>query len=184
MWAFVFFYVGPHFVLTYGFIVWTYWYRFESYAYVRNALLAVTATAYAFEWLFPVAPPRLVTDFGMVDTVKHSLPINNSTPWINALVNDYAGFPSVHTSWSLVVAYFFIRFTKSPWRWLWLLYPAMIATSITATANHVTWDIVGALAWVAGIEIIHHHVATRGRLPRFLGTSRRVSSATPQPVEA
>lgn len=165
MWAFVFFYSGPHFALSLGFLGWAYWRRFESVAYVRNAALLVTVTAFTFEWLFPVAPPRLVPAFGMRDTVHELLPINNSTPWITSMVNDYAGFPSIHTSWSLLVALLTIRLTTSPWRWLWLAYPAMIAVSITVTANHVTWDIVGALAWVGGCQLVHHLLIDAGKLP-------------------
>lgn len=183
MWSFVFFYSGPHFALTYGFLLWAYWRRFESFAYVRNAALIVTVTAFSFEWLFPVAPPRLVPEFAMHDTVHELLPINNSTPWITGLVNDYAGFPSIHTSWSLLIALLAIRLTRSKWRWLWLLYPSMIAVSITATANHVTWDIVGAVAWVGGCELVHHFLALRGKLPLPTLAPRETAMARPQPQD-
>lgn len=184
MWAFVFFYSGPHFVLTYGFLVWAFLKRPHAFPYVRNAAIIVTTSAFTFEWLFPVAPPRLMPEtFGMRDTVHELLPVNNGTPWITAMVNDYAGFPSIHTSWSLLIAILAIRLTSSPWRWLWLLYPSLIALSITATANHVTWDIVGAVAWVGGCELLHQMAVDRWNLPRAARTPGARGPPVPHPVD-
>lgn len=165
--AFVFFYAGPHFVLTYGFLVWTYWYRFEAYAYVRNAFALFTATVFAFQWIFPVAPPRMVPELGLKDTVTTLLPINGETPWVRFLVNDVAAVPSVHTGWSLLVAILAIRLTRSPLRWLWALYPAAIMLSVVATANHFLWDLVAAAAWLALTEIVHHAASLSHALPRL-----------------
>lgn len=184
MWSFVFFYGFVHFGLTYGFAVWAYRYRFEAFAYIRNAAVLVTTTAFTFEWAFPVSPPRLMPEFAMHDTIKELLPVNNSTPWITSLVNDYAGFPSIHTSWSLLIAILAIKLTRSPWRWLWLGYPAMIAVSITATANHVTWDIVGAVAWVGGCVIVQDALVAAGKLPAASGLALRRTPPAPAMEEA
>lgn len=164
--VFVFFYAGPHFVLTYGFLIWTYWKRFDAYAHVRNAFLLYTVTAFTFQWVFPVAPPRMVPELGLGDWVTNTLPINGETPWVKALVNDVAALPSVHTGWALLVALYAIRLTSSRWRWLWLAYPAMIVTSILATANHFVWDVVAALAWLGGTELAHDVLARATLWPR------------------
>lgn len=161
---FVFFYAGPHFLLTYGFLIWTYWFRFASYAFVRNAFLLYTVTAFTFQWIFPVAPPRMIPELALGDWVTDTLPINGETPWIKALVNDVAALPSVHTGWALLVAVCAIRLTTNRWRWWWLAYPSMIVLSILATANHFIWDIVAALAWLGGTELAH--AALSRRLPR------------------
>lgn len=165
--VFVFFYAGPHFVLTWGFLGWAYWRRFESYAFIRNSFLLFTVSAFTFQWVFPLAPPRMVPELGLGDWVTDSLPVNGETPWIKAIVNDVAALPSVHTGWSLLVAFFAIRLTTSPWRWLWFLYPTMIVLSILATANHFVWDIVAAVAWLGMTEILHDAVAKAGIVPRL-----------------
>lgn len=165
MWPLVLFYAGPHFGLSLLFMLWVYLRRPPAFAYVRNSALIFTTTAFAFNWVFPVAPPRLVSDFGMTDTIASYLPVNTQTPWINTLVNDFGSFPSVHTGWALLVALLAIRLTRTPWRWLWLGYPATIALSIVATANHITWDVVGAVAWVGGCQLLHEALWLRGVLP-------------------
>lgn len=174
----VFFYAGPHFALSLGFLVWVYRARPASFAYVRNAALIFTLTAFTFEWIFPVAPPRLVTDMNMVDSVAETLPVNNRTPWINFLVHDYANVPSVHTGWALIAAVLAIRLTTTPWRWVWLAYPTMIGVSILATGNHYWIDIVAALAWLGATEYVHHSLQLGGRLPSLLPRPQ------PQPVPA
>jgi len=174
--VFVFFYAGPHFVLTYGFLIWTYWFRFPAYAYVRNAFLLYTASAFTFQWVFPVAPPRMVPELGLADLVTDTLPINGETPWIKALVNDVAALPSVHTGWALLVAVCAIRLTSNRWRWLWLAYPAMIMASILATANHFVWDIIAALAWLGATELAH------AALSRWWPHTFHVPTPRPLPV--
>jgi hypothetical protein len=163
---FVFFYAGPHFVLTYGFLVWVFWKRFPAYAFVRNAFALFTLSAFTFQWIFPLAPPRMVPELALGDWVTDSLPVNAETPWVSSLVNDVAALPSVHTGWALLVAVLAIRLTTSPWRWLWLAYPTMIVLSIVATANHFIWDVVTAVAWLGMTEIVHHGLSTSRWLPK------------------
>ena len=177
----VFFYAGPHFVLSLGFLVWVYRARPASFAYVRNAALIFTVSAFTFEWIFPVAPPRLVLEMGMNDSVVNTLPVNNTTPWINFLVHDYANVPSVHTGWALIAAVLAIRLTTSPWRWAWLLYPGTIAVSILATANHYWIDIAAALLWLGATEWIHHGLQIQGRLPALW--PRLAPKPVPLPAE-
>jgi len=183
---FVFFYAGPHFVLTWGFLGWAYWKRFDSYAFVRNSFLLFTLSAFTFQWVFPLAPPRMVPELGLGDWVTQTLPVNGETPWIKAIVNDVAALPSVHTGWSLLVALFVIRLTTSPWRWLWLLYPTMIVLSILATANHFVWDVVAALAWLGATEILHEAAAHTGFLPRLRSSfaAAGASAATMEDADA
>lgn len=176
----VFFYAGPHFLLTYGFLFWTYFKRPHSFPHVRNAFLLFTLTVFAFQWAFPVAPPRMVPELALHDSVTNTLPINGETPVISFLVNDYAAVPSVHTGWALLIAFLAIRFAATPWRWLWLLYPGVIVLSILATANHFVWDIVTAVAWLTMTELLHYGLIAWGKLPHHAPTPLRV----PTPILA
>lgn len=174
--AFVLFYAGPHFVLTFGFLLWAYWFRFESFHHVRNGIGWFTVTVFTFQWVFPVAPPRMVPELGLQDTVTQTLPVNAETGWINALVNDVAAVPSVHTGWSFLVALYVVRLTTNPHRWVWFAYPGLIMLSIIATANHFVWDLVTGIAWVGLSELTYQawlytrsaRTAKARRLPPWL----------------
>lgn len=170
----VFFYVGPHFLLTLGFIAWAYWYRFPSYPEVRDSFVSFTLFAFGFQWILPLSPPRFIPEAGLRDTLDQSLPVNGNTPWIMQLTNPYAALPSVHFGWALLVAILAIRLTQSPHRWWWLAYPATICLSIFATGNHWILDVVLSLVFLA---------ATEGALAARRRHWTRTSSA-PRPVPA
>lgn len=148
----VFFYVGPHFALTLGFIAWAYWYRFPSYPEVRDSFVSFTLFAFGFQWILPLSPPRFIPESGLADTLDQTLPVNGNTPWIMQLTNPYAALPSVHFGWALLVALLAIRLTTSPHRWWWLLYPSTIALSIFATGNHWILDVVLSGVFLAATE--------------------------------
>ena len=160
----VFFYVGPHFLLTLGFLAWAYWYRFQSYPEVRDSMLAFTFLSFGFQWFVPLSPPRFIPAAGLRDTLDQSLPINGNTPWIFQFTNPYAALPSVHFGWAFLVALLAIRLTSSPWRWTWLAYPFAIALSIMATGNHWILDIVVSAAFILATEtalVLGRRLATR-----------------------
>ncbi|HLE47201.1 MAG TPA: phosphatase PAP2 family protein [Candidatus Thermoplasmatota archaeon] len=160
----VFFYVGPHFLLTLGFLAWAYWYRFPRYTEVRDSMLAFTFLAFGFQWFVPLSPPRFIPAAGLQDTLDHTLPLNGNTPWIFQFTNPYAALPSVHFGWAFLVALLAIRLTSSPWRWTWLAYPFAIALSIMATGNHWILDIVVSAAFILATEtalVLGRRLATR-----------------------
>jgi pimeloyl-ACP methyl ester carboxylesterase len=146
--ALVLLYVGPHFLLTMGMIAWVYAYRIERLAEVRNVLAIFTVACFTFQWLFPLAPPWQVPETGIAYSLA-GLPVNGNTPAIQLLANPYAAFPSVHTGWAFLAAYFFVRFGRTPWRHVWWLYPGAIMLSIIATGNHFVLDIVAAVPFLA-----------------------------------
>lgn len=153
LWLLVFFYVGPHFVLTIGFLGWAYWHRFPSYPHVRDSFLAFTFLAFGFQWLYPLAPPRLVPEAGLADTLQQTLPVNGSTPWIMALTNPYAALPSVHFGWALLVALLAVRLTRGRLRWAWYAYPGAIALSVLATGNHWLFDLALSVVFLGLTEV-------------------------------
>jgi len=143
------FYVGPHFVLTLGLFVWAYWRRLGRFAEVRNTFAAFTILAFGFQWLYPVAPPWLTPETGL-DYSLRVLPVDGSNAAIQAMTNPYAAFPSVHTGWSFLCAFFLVRLgAGGRWRHLWWLYPTTIVVAILATGNHFVIDILGAVPFLA-----------------------------------
>lgn len=64
-----FFYATLHFIITPAVLIWTYIKRPDSYRRARTVLAAITLTALVGFWLFPTAPPRLLTGGGFQDTL-------------------------------------------------------------------------------------------------------------------
>jgi hypothetical protein len=122
-------------------LVWLAVTRRTLYRGLRNALfvsLAFAAVSYA---LLPMAPPRLVPDIGIADTV--GLAAGHDTGSFGGVVpfNPYAAMPSMHVGWSLLVGIFGFRALRgNPLRWLFALHPVVMAIAVTATGNHYFLD--------------------------------------------
>jgi hypothetical protein len=89
--------------------------------------------------LFPVAPPRLLPESGLVDT--HAL---LGRP--QSFTNEYAAVPSLHVGWTALCGYALFRSLRGGIRWFWVLVPvALMATTVMVTGNHYWVDgVVGA----------------------------------------
>jgi hypothetical protein len=167
-------YFHAHFGVTTLFMFWLYLRRNTHYYFVRNVVFAAMGIALVGYFLFPTAPPRMLTDLGFTDTLEKFAEINHDSGLVAALSNPFAAVPSVHTSFALIIGvscFFLVR--RPALRYTWLLYPALIVFSIVATANHLWLDaILGALlacvalgvAWL--IERLHPTLpaSTRRRL--------------------
>ena len=147
-------YVGPHFLLTFGLFVWAYWRRPERFAEVRNVFAAFTVIAFGFQWLYPVAPPWQVPETGIAYGME-VLPVTGDDPTIRNLTNPLAAFPSVHTGWALLCAYFLVELgaggRHAKW---WWAYPATIVLCILATGNHFILDVVGVLPFLVAAFLV------------------------------
>jgi hypothetical protein len=70
--------------------------------------------------------------------------------------------PSVHVGWALIVALAVITVSRSRWRWLALVYPALTLLVVVVTANHFWLDGVAAAALV-GLAVLVERMVTRAR---------------------
>ncbi|MFE3519168.1 phosphatase PAP2 family protein [Streptomyces sp. NPDC059166] len=144
------YYAAVHFPATVAFLVWLYLRRPGHYVWARRILTAVTGAALALHLLFPLAPPRLLHATGLVDTARVYGPsVYAGTPTTDSMANQFAAMPSLHFGWSLVVAVGLIVATRSRWRLLWLLHPALTLLVVVGTANHYWLDAVVAAALLA-----------------------------------
>jgi hypothetical protein len=105
--------------------------------------------------LLPVAPPRLMTGDGFVDTVKDVSHIDQDTGAAGLMVNPYAAVPSMHVCFALIVGLTGARLARRrPTAAAWAAYPILVTAIVLVTANHFILDAVGgaltaALAWSA-----------------------------------
>jgi len=140
-------YFHAHFAVTTLFMFWLYLRRNHFYYFVRNVVFAAMGVALIGYFLFPTAPPRMLTDLGFIDTLEKTADVNFNTGAVSLLSNPFAAVPSVHTCFSLIIGvscFFLVR--RKALRITWQLYPRLIVFSIVATANHFWLDaILGAL---------------------------------------
>jgi hypothetical protein len=135
------------------------------YRALRNALLLSIAFASVAFVLFPTAPPRLVGGLSIEDTV--GLSSHDTGSFLGIKFNPYASVPSMHVGWSLLVGVFGFRATRNRvLRALFVLHPALMAVTVTATGNHYFFDsVTGIAVAVTTLGLLHLH--GRRRRPRL-----------------
>jgi hypothetical protein len=149
------YYVGVHFPGTIAAMVWLWVRHRPDYLRMRTEMAVLTGAALFVHVIFPLAPPRLVNSFGMVDTMILTGPSaypDNST---DGVANQFAAMPSLHVGWALLVAIAVIRVGTSRWRWLALAHPALTLSVVVITANHYWLDgIIAGLLLVIAIRVV------------------------------
>jgi hypothetical protein len=133
-----------HFVVPVGALLWVYFYRHEAYRRLRTPLLIVSLAAMAVFWLWPTAPPRLLPELGIYDTIArvHTLG-GGGSHGMTASENPYGALPSLHIAWATWAAYAVWSTTRSVlWRFLLALNVAVMAFMVIATGNHWVTDVV------------------------------------------
>jgi PAP2 superfamily len=132
-----------------GTLVWLALTRHELYRGLRTGLLVSLAFAAVSYALLPMAPPRLVPDIGIADTV--GLSSGHDTGSFGGVLpfNPYAAMPSMHVGWSLLVGIFGFRALRGrSLRWVFALHPVLMAVAVTATGNHYFLDSAAGVAVV------------------------------------
>lgn len=147
-------YVWGHLPVLIFAAVWIYLRNRERYRLYRNALLISGFIGLFAYGLFPVAPPRMLPEWGFVDTVAN-LTRENYDMQPGFFVNHYAAVPSLHFGWALLICIalfdvdrnFFVRLFA-------VVSTAAMFFAIVLTANHFIFDmLVGSLIVLLSIGI-------------------------------
>jgi membrane-associated phospholipid phosphatase len=150
-------YALGHVGMTIGVIAWIYLRHRERYPFVRNLVMTTTGITLLVYYLYPTAPPRMLTQYGFVDPLQlHHFVGAGGEQLDSYLYNPYAAMPSLHVgyavcvAWALMLAYPSLRI-----RLLAALYPVAMAATVIITGNHWLLDVLGALVTVglAGIVV-------------------------------
>ncbi|MFJ8254068.1 phosphatase PAP2 family protein [Streptomyces sp. NPDC094466] len=175
------YYAAVHFPATALFLVWLYWRRPRHYVRSRRVLAALTAAALALHLLFPLAPPRMLPVAGLVDTGQVYGPtVYGQTPATDTMANQFAAMPSLHVGWAVMVAVGLILATRSRWRLLWLLHPALTLLVVVGTANHYWLDAIVVAAMLAvALAVFRLPLSARTDPARPLGRGSGDGSAVP-----
>lgn len=143
------YYIGAHFPVTVGFLLFAWGFRRQHFGRIRNTLVAVSVAGMVMHLVFPLAPPRMLPRmFGFIDTGRIVGP-NAYDLGVAEAANQIAAMPSLHVGWSLLVAIGVVWMFESKWRWLIVIHPAITTVVVVLTANHYWTDAIIAALLVA-----------------------------------
>ncbi|MDG3010298.1 inositol phosphorylceramide synthase [Rhodococcus sp. D2-41] len=143
-----YYYAMLHFAVTFAVLGWLYLRRPAGYRRWRNILVVVNAVALVVFWLYPVAPPRLLS--GFVDTVVADHTLGSWGSPAASSANVYAAMPSLHVAWALWCAAAIAATARHGWvRSVVWIYPLLTGVVVIATANHYLLDTLAAVVVVA-----------------------------------
>jgi len=127
--------------------------REEYYVYRTVALITLGVALVSYE-LYPLAPPRLVSSLGIVDTMwNYGLDEYHATAE-TLLYNPYAAMPSLHFALAFVVSLYFLRGGGGPiLKLVMVCYLVLMLMSIVVTGNHYIVDALGSLG-VVGVAFL------------------------------
>jgi PAP2 superfamily len=135
------YYGGAHVTAVGILLVWMFVRHRDRYSRIRTTLAVSIAGCFVVQ-MIPVAPPRFLPDLGFVDAgLLYHQSVYGSGAGIS---NQVSAMPSLHVGWAVLVGLAVVAISRSRWRWLALLHPALTTLSVVATANH--WWLDGVVA--------------------------------------
>jgi hypothetical protein len=136
----------------------------KKYIYYRNIILLSLFIAVVVYALFPLAPPRMISGTGIVDTIQSFGPAQYNSREAQFYYNAFAAMPSIHFGWTVLFGVMF--FSTGFWwlRILGVLYPTITFFAIVATGNHYILDAIGG-AGVIAIAFLINRMLIRKTLP-------------------
>jgi hypothetical protein len=142
-----YYYATLHFIVTIGVLVWLYRRHPLRYRSLRTVIMATNVVALAGFYTYALAPPRMLSADGFVDTVVH---FHTWGSWgssgVDSASNQYAAMPSLHIAWALWCALVLVTLARRRWvKVLACAYPVVTLFVIVGTANHYVLDAVGGV---------------------------------------
>lgn len=143
-----YYYATLHFVVTIGCLIWLFRAHPRIYRGARTVLSVTSLVALAGFYLYPLAPPRLLPQYGYIDTVLRFHTWGSlADPKVAEHSNQFAAMPSLHIGWALWCGVSIFLCARRTWvRTLGVLYPLCTLLVILGTANHFLIDAVAGLA--------------------------------------
>lgn len=162
-----------HMFVTFGLLIWLFFWRRGSYGVLRSSLALLWLAGLTTYWLFPLAPPRFALA-GAVDTMTEYPILFAGKESVTGLANLYAAMPSLHVGWATWVALAWVYTHKGAWRHLAWVYPCIMTFVVVGTANHYVLDAVGGASYAIGcffiVKAVYARVAKRRASRERLGT--------------
>src|SRR3954447_6545699 len=132
-------YLNTHFVVTTCALAFIYLFRNKHFYFVRNMFMVAMLLALVGYIVYPTAPPRMLPEFGFVDSVADFTGVAPDSA--NALFNPDAAVPSMHVGFALMLGVPMVRMARHRWaKALWAIYPALVTMVVIVTGNHWIFD--------------------------------------------
>lgn len=141
------YYMPMHLVPFLGFFLWHLLRRTPEYAYFRAAAVATLVPGLMLYSLYPLAPPRLLPEVGVVDLVGAYGGITLTTPGIAGVANQTAAFPSEHVIWAVVLGWGLVRLHSRRWLPFALFHVAVTCFGVLAMGHHFVLDVFAGLLY-------------------------------------
>ena len=139
------------------FLIWAFLYDRHRYARWRTVLAMTTGACLAVQ-LIPVAPPRMLTDLGFVDTaLLYQQSVYSALG--RGMAGQLAAMPSVHVAWAVIVALGTWSIATGAGRWVGVTHALATVLVVSATANHYWADGMVAVALI-GVSMLVYRAAT------------------------
>jgi hypothetical protein len=145
------YYDNAHFVVTLALLGWLWWRRADIYRPLRSSLVLVNVIGFLVFWLYPLAPPRMLTAYGFTDVVASSHAFGSwHTGALASQANQLAAMPSLHIAWAAWCTLALWRLSERRWvRLAAVAYPVLTTLAVLATANHFVLDVLAGLLTLA-----------------------------------
>jgi hypothetical protein len=145
-----YYYATAHLTGMVIFLVWLWVWHREHYARWRTTMAIFTGLSLLVQ-IVPVAPPRLITGTGLVDTAQL---YGQSVYALFDFADQYAAMPSIHVGWAVLIAAAAWQCSRGPFRYVGLAHGVATTLIVVVTANHYWFDgiaavILLAIAWLA-----------------------------------
>lgn len=143
------FYILGYWPVILGVAVFLYRNNREAYYKYRTVALITLGVALFIYELYPLAPPRMVTALGFVDTLS-SFGLEEYHSASDALLyNPFAAMPSLHFALAVIASLHFLRRDGGAVpKTLVAAYLGLMLASIVVTGNHYILDAVGSVGVV------------------------------------
>ena len=144
--------------------------RAEWVRWMRRYLL-INFGALVVYVLYPMAPPWMASQEGLMGEVTRitgrgwdDLGIGRYDLVLQGVGNPVAAMPSLHAGIAFLVAAYAVERLRSRWRWVTLVYPALMSLALVYFAEHYVIDIVAGAALAAAVVAVarwweRHHGA-------------------------
>jgi PAP2 superfamily len=144
------YYATMHFTGLFVLLLWLFLRHRHGYAQVRTTVALFTGACLLIQFV-PVAPPRLMPELGFVDVAaKYGQSVYGG---FGVAADQLSAMPSVHVGWAVLIAVTAVTVSRSRWRWLVLLHPALTVFVVVATGNHFWLDGIVATGVLAVVMI-------------------------------
>jgi hypothetical protein len=165
---------------------WLLIFRPEHFRWFKRVIIFITGLELVGHFVYPLAPPRMNPQFGIVDTAQiygHS--VYGNTYENHGLFNQYAAMPSMHVGWSVFFAIVIVSITTPWWRWIIVLHPIAMTYTVVVTGNHYWLDgIVGVAILAVGLVLFECEAPYRRGRVRRCGAPDRAAAGTGAPSAA